>query len=208
MKNFIEGYLDYVIYYENIFKGLSYFYLSLYGFFYYYYINLGIYRSFILSRIYRNIRMSFFFNNLLIKKKICFMFKRRSMINLISIYNRDFLLKFLYYNFSKKLIFLFRFLKSYRICFYGYLLTLGLKLIWIDFYSFIKGIDEVLLYRESFFFKCELPKIIFSFYLFLFNIDSVYLKEYLYLYLYSFFGFRLVLLKPRKFKYKFYIRII
>src|SRR5579885_250680 len=108
MKNFIEGYLDYVIYYENIFKGLSYFYLSLYGFFYYY-INFGIYKIFILLWIYKNIIIIFFFNNLLKKKKICFMFKRRSMINLISIYNRDFLLKFLYYNFSKTLIFFFRF---------------------------------------------------------------------------------------------------
>lgn len=208
MKIFLEKYLNLIVYYENIFKGLKYFYCNLYGFLLYYYLNLGVYKNIIMSRIYRNMRMNFFFNLILIRKKSYFIAKRRFKVNFYYIYIMDFLLKLFYYNFSKKLIFFFRFLKSYRVCFYGNLLIFGLKLIWIDFYSFIKGIDEVLLYRESFFFKCELPRIIFNLYLFFFDLEFEFLKKYLYLYMYTFLGFRLVLLKTRKFRYKFYIRII
>jgi hypothetical protein len=193
-----KGYLNKIVIYDIFFIKRIFICIYFYFYFFYKYMNLNKYKISVISRIYRNLRVVlikdfFFFNYKIFNKKTSFIFGFKNFLNL-----------FFSFSLMNSLIFHFRFLKKFKICVYLQKLKFYLYLTWIDFYAVLKAIDELILYRESFFFKYDIPLMLYSLYLFI-NIN--YIKNNLNFLYFSFYGFKFFFRK-KKFKYKFYVRLI
>ena len=193
-----KEYLNRIVIYDIFFVKRIFILIYFYVYLFYKYINLNKYKISVVSRIYRNLRVIlvkdfFLFNYKIFNKKHIFIFGFKNFLNL-----------FFSFSFLNSLIFHFRFLKKFKICLYLQKVKFYLYLMWIDFYAVLKAVDELILYRESFFFKYDIPLIIYNLYLFINILD---IKDDLNFFYFSFYGFNFFF-KKKKFKYKFYVRLI
>lgn len=200
---FLEYYNIKIVIIDEFFKKMFYFKIIFFIFFYYKYIDKQKITVKILSRIYRNLRLNYIVDNLQIDYKKIFIFKKQKKKAKLFLFMTFFYSKNFFFFFEFFLIKIFRFLKKYKLSLYGLILRNGIFFCWYDLYSFIRVIDEVLIYRSSFFFKYDLPHIIFYIYLYYY----INFYKFNFLKFFQYYGF-FFFYRKKKFKYKFYTRII
>jgi hypothetical protein len=207
---FIYLYLREIVLYEFMIKGYNFqknlnFLLS-FGLNFisgYEYIDFLKYHIFIQTRLYRNLRLTFIFDSsFFLKKRYISSIKNKLIKYKTYFYNLGI---FSYYELFEYLILnIFTLCFRYKVSLYGFLnLKLkNLSLYWNDMFSKECDLTDTIIYRESFFFKYEIPHLNFFIKIFFNNLN---LNEIL-LY-YTFIGIYFFFTQTRYF-YKFYTRII
>lgn len=200
---FSDKYLLYIVSFEFCYKYQLYICCMMQMFVYFLYSDMFKFDIYVFSRFYRVIRMSFNFDFIIFNKTLRKYMNNRKHIYYLNgrVYN------IIFSNFSilfDILIFkFFRVFLQYGICFYSErpLRLLGLKLSWIDINSIIIDLYDTIFFRESFFFRYEIFRVIYKIYINCINDKNNFIWAIV-----SFLGFKFFFKK--KFKFSFYVRII
>jgi hypothetical protein len=194
------------LYYKNIVIKDFYFKLNIiikiifYGYLYLQFIDFLKYDIYIFSRCFRNIRYTFFFFTYFIKIKLRKYLKKRKSLFLINLifYNLNNL--FFFFLIEYLLLYIYRLFFKYNLKFLVFNMQKKnlINYKWHDIYINLIDLNDLIFHREEFIFKFDLPKIVYSMYIYI-NIYSLLIL--------SFIGFKFFKNKYR-YIFKFYTKII
>lgn len=199
---FLDLYYKLILYFEFFFK-LSCFYLFYsYSFFFFQFIEFVKYNVYIFSRFFRNIRLNFLFFNLVIVKKLNSYLNNRKKVLFLNSFFINLSGIFFFFNIEFLLFEIFRIFSKYSLSLYLNILKKKdlICFFWNDIYSNLVDLNDLIIYRDLFIFKYELPRIIYYFYFFFFSIK----QSLLFL---SFLGYKFFF-KKRFFRFKFFSKIL
>ena len=198
---FLDLYFKFCIFFDFYYKINLCIFLYFYSFIFIKFIEFFSYNTYVFSRFFRNIRMNFSFFSIIALTEVRKYLNNRKEIKNLNIFFSHFAGLFFFFNLEYLFFETFRVLFRYNLCFLGFgsnqknLFLLS----WNDIYSVLNDFNDMIVYRDSFLFKFDLPHIIYNLYLYFYNF------KVLLLYL-SFFGYRFFF-KKRYFRFKFFIKI-
>lgn len=202
---FISKYMQNIIIFDFVYKLYVYVYLNMYNTISFKFSDFNKYSVYIFSRFFRNLRLNFNyfvpFTNKFVYK---YMNKRKTINYLVtkfmnfSMYNFYMVFEYLIFN-------IFRLFGKYQLSFFGLDVKNQnvLKLSWNDIYSNILDLNDLIIFRDNFVFKFDIPRVVYQLTFCLYGFKKI---DYYYILL-SFFGFNFFFRK-RAFRFKFFSRII
>jgi hypothetical protein len=201
---FIDIYYRFVLVKEFFFKLNIYLVFIFSVFFFFQLLDLLKYEIYIFSRFFRNIRLNFFFffRNL-VCSKVKFYLKRRYKVFFLRVF-----FNFLgggvlfFFVFEYFILYIYRVFFNFKMCLYFYKLKCYnfIKFSWYDIYTSLIDLTDSIANKENFLFKYDMPKMIYNLYMY-------YTFIRYHINILTFLGFKFFLRK-RKFKFKFYSRIV
>lgn len=173
-----------------------------FSYFFFKFIDFFKFNVYIFSRLFRNIRLNFLFFNFIVTNQLKKFLNNRKQLYFLNIFFINFSSIFFFINFEYLLFEIFRIFYKYNLSLFLFFLKKkkSVLLIWNDIYSNLVDLNDLIIYRDLFLFKYELPHLIYYLYFYFYDI-------FLSVYLLSFFGLKFFL-KKKKFKFNFYSKIL
>lgn len=202
---FIDYYLNNIIFFDFIYKLYLKIILALYNVVTFKFSDFGKYSVYIFSRFFRNLRLNFNYFVPIINKYVFRYMNKRKIVRFLLLRFKDFASYNFYIVFEYLLFNVFRIFSKYQLGFLGVLVKKKkvLKLNWNDIYSNLIDLNDMIVARDNFLFKYDIPRVVYQMIFYLVNIKDVEI----YFLLLSFFGFNFYFRK-RYFRFKFYSRVI
>lgn len=201
---FIDIYYRFVLFKEFFFKMNIYLLFIFSVFFFIQFLDLLKYEIYVFSRFFRNIRLNFIFlKKNIVCKTIKFYLKKRYKVFFLRVFFNFLgggILFFLVFEFL--ILHIYRVFFNFKMCLYFYKLQSCkiIKFSWYDIYTSLIDLTDSIANRENFIFKYDMPKLIYNLYIY-YN----YIKYTVNIL--TFLGFKFFS-KKKKFKFKFYSRIV
>lgn len=202
---FLYYYLNNIIFFDVLYKLFSPIYVMMYNTVRFRFSDFGKYSVYIFSRFFRNLRLNFQYFIPYTHKLVFKYLKKRKIVSLLTMNFLQLSSYNFYIIFEYLLLNTFRIFNKYQLGFLGLSMKKKniLQLSWNDIYSNIRDLNDMIIYRDNFLFKYDIPRVVYSLIFYMVDLKSV---EYYYLLL-SFFGFEFFFRK-RLYKFKFYSRVI
>ena len=202
---FIYYYLNNIIFFDFLYKLFLPVYLMMYNTVRFKFSDFGKYNVYIFSRFFRNLRLNFQYFIPHTYKLVFKYMKKRKIVSLLTMNFLQLSSYNFYIIFEYLLLNTFRLFNKYQLGFLGLSMKNKkiLQLSWNDIYSNLKDLNDMIIYRDNFLFKYDIPRVVYNL---IFHLTEFENFDYYYIFL-SFFGFDFFFRK-RLFKFKFYSRVI
>lgn len=202
---FIYYYLNNIIFFDFLYKLFLPIYLLMYNTVRLKFSDFGKYSVYIYSRFFRNLRLNFRYFIPYTYKLVFKYLKKRKVVSVLTMNFLQMSSYNFYVIFEYLLLNTFRIFNKYQLGFLGLSMKKKniLQLSWNDIYSNLRDLNDMIINRDNFLFKYDIPRVI---YCLIFHFSEFENFEYYYILL-SFFGFEFFFRK-RLFKFKFYSRVI
>lgn len=202
---FIYYYLNNIIFFDFLYKLFLPIYVIMYNTVRFRFSDFGKYSVYVFSRFFRNLRLNFQYFIPYTYKLVFKYLKKRKIVSLLTMNFLQLSSYNFYIIFEYLLLNTFRIFNKYQLGFLGLSMKKKniLQLSWNDIYSNLRDLNDMIIYRDNFLFKYDIPRVVYCLIFHLVDIENF---EYYYVLL-SFFGFDFFFRK-RLFKFKFYSRVI
>lgn len=199
---FIDLYYRYFLIFEFFYKLNNYLFLFLFSFVFIQFIDFLKFSTYLFSRFFRNVRLNFVFFKIIILKNLRKYLNNRKKLYFLNSYFLNFFGHTFFFNFEFLLFEIFRVLFKYRLSLY---MNVGEKrnfvcFFWNDIYSNLVDLNDMIIFRDFFIFKYDLPHLLYFFYFYFVSVEI----SCMFLAFFGFFFF----FKKRFFKFKFFSQIL